>query len=138
MKEQAFEQQLYTIRDRVQGVLRRFFESHIRETKKIDPLLEQTAGFVRDQTLNGGKRVRAALVIQGYLSSKKQSPEELYRIGAAMELVHSFLLIHDDIIDQDGLRRGKPSMHTRFQTALRGRIPGKDLNHASNSLALLA
>lgn len=67
----------------------------------------------------GGKRLRPALVM---LSARAISPQKLsgkelnllLLLGAAIELIHTASLIHDDIIDDSPLRRGKPTIHMRW------------------------
>jgi geranylgeranyl diphosphate synthase type I len=59
----------------------------------------------------GGKKIRPSLVL---LSSEAVggSLEGALKTAAAVELIHTFSLIHDDIMDQDEMRRGMPSVHT--------------------------
>ncbi|MFW9929377.1 MAG: polyprenyl synthetase family protein, partial [Candidatus Thorarchaeota archaeon] len=68
-------------------------------------------------TLRGGKRLRASLVEIGYLLFQRSNeiPDSIgkiiLQIGGAMELLQSFFLIHDDIIDNSALRRGLETLH---------------------------
>jgi len=69
-------------------------------------------------TLNGGKRVRAMLVYAtGYLLDLPKTT--LDDIASSIELIHAYSLIHDDLpsMDDDDLRRGKPSCHKAFDEA---------------------
>ena len=59
----------------------------------------------------GGKKLRPALVILSTESVGGRSQDAL-KTAASMELIHTFSLIHDDIMDKDEMRRGKPSVHT--------------------------
>lgn len=63
----------------------------------------------------GGKRLRPALVLEGYRLFKDDY-EKAVPFACAMEMVHTFSLIHDDLpaIDNDDLRRGKPTNHKVF------------------------
>ena len=63
----------------------------------------------------GGKRLRPALVLEGYRIFKDDY-EKATRFACAMEMVHTFSLIHDDLpaIDNDDFRRGKPTNHKVF------------------------
>ncbi len=73
---------------------------------------------MRYSTLGGGKRVRAMLVFAaGELTG---APAERLRIpAAAVEMIHAYSLIHDDLpcMDDDVLRRGKPTCHVEFDEA---------------------
>ena len=60
----------------------------------------------------GGKRIRPAFVLLAGKIYKKEASEYLISLAAAVELVHMSTLIHDDIIDQSDIRRGKPSMRS--------------------------
>ena len=69
--------------------------------------------------VNGGKRVRPFLVIE--LSKILKIKKSNYmRLALAIELVHAYSLIHDDLpgMDNDDLRRGKPTTHKKFGEAV--------------------
>ncbi len=73
---------------------------------------------MRYSTLNGGKRIRAMLVYAtGHLLEIQ--PSLLDSIASSIELIHAYSLIHDDLpaMDDDDLRRGKPSCHKAFDEA---------------------
>jgi geranylgeranyl diphosphate synthase type I len=59
----------------------------------------------------GGKRLRPAMLLLA-AEAAGGDPEKLAAAGVAVELVHNFTLIHDDIMDNADLRRGKPSVHS--------------------------
>ena len=64
---------------------------------------------------SGGKRFRSAIVVNtGKIYNIDY--KKLIIIGAAIECIHSYSLIHDDLpaMDDDDLRRGKPSLHKKF------------------------
>ncbi|MCL6415054.1 (2E,6E)-farnesyl diphosphate synthase [Aestuariirhabdus sp. Z084] len=67
---------------------------------------------------NGGKRVRPMLVLAS-TEALGGSPELAVEAAAAVELVHAYSLIHDDLpaMDDDDLRRGKPTCHIAFDEA---------------------
>ncbi len=72
----------------------------------------------RYSTLSGGKRLRPFLVMQSaQLFGVK--PEYSRRVGAAVEMLHSYSLVHDDLpcMDDDDLRRGRPTTHKAFDEA---------------------
>ncbi len=69
-------------------------------------------------TINGGKRIRPFLIIE--LSKLLKIKKSHYmRLALAAELVHAYSLIHDDLpgMDNDDLRRGKPTTHKKFGEA---------------------
>ncbi len=69
-------------------------------------------------TLGGGKRIRPLLTLAaGELFSAQE--DALYRLAAAIEMIHVYSLVHDDMpaMDNDVLRRGKPTVHIQFDEA---------------------
>lgn len=74
---------------------------------------------MRYTVFGGGKRLRPALVYAGgQLAGAK--PKELDPAAAAVELVHAYSLVHDDlpVMDDDDLRHGQPTVHVRFGEAM--------------------
>ena len=73
---------------------------------------------VRYSTLGGGKRIRPFLVVSGAALFSVDERCAL-RAGAAIEMIHCYSLIHDDLpaMDDDDLRRGQPSCHIAFDEA---------------------
>jgi farnesyl diphosphate synthase len=73
---------------------------------------------MRYATLEGGKRVRPLLAFAaGEVADA--APERLEIAGAAVELIHAYSLVHDDLpcMDNDTLRRGKPTVHVEYDEA---------------------
>ena len=73
---------------------------------------------MRYATLGGGKRMRAFLVMQtaALFAVDRRCAA---RVAAAIEMMHAYSLVHDDLpaMDDDDLRRGKPSTHKAFDEA---------------------
>lgn len=74
---------------------------------------------MRYSTLSGGKRLRPVLVIAG-AEAVGGTAEMVLPTACAVELIHTFSLIHDDLpaIDNDTLRRGRPTCHVQFGEAV--------------------
>lgn len=73
---------------------------------------------MRYATLGGGKRMRPFLVLQS-ASLFSVSPSSALRAAASVEMVHCYSLVHDDLpaMDDDDLRRGRPTLHKQFDEA---------------------
>lgn len=73
---------------------------------------------MRYAVLDGGKRLRPLLVLAA-AQSVQGLPEAALRAGCAVELIHAYSLVHDDMpcMDNDVLRRGKPTVHIQFGEA---------------------
>jgi geranylgeranyl diphosphate synthase type II len=70
---------------------------------------------MRYSLLAGGKRIRPVLAL-ATASAIGRDPDEVLPLAAALELIHTYSLIHDDLpaMDDDALRRGRPTNHVRF------------------------
>lgn len=113
------------------------FQTWLRHrVRRVEETLEQTLPTaqlvpgrlheaMRYATLGGGKRVRAALVYaagEASLQSAAAAPAQqiaLDHAAAAVELIHAYSLVHDDLpcMDDDTLRRGRPTVHVQFDEA---------------------
>ncbi len=73
---------------------------------------------MRYATLEGGKRVRPLLAFAAG-EVTRAAPERLEVVAAAVELIHAYSLVHDDLpcMDNDVLRRGKPTVHVEYNEA---------------------
>ena len=93
------------LRTRVEGYL---------ETLRF-PAVEGLEEAMRYSLLAGGKRIRPVLTL-ATASDTGHDPERMLPLAAAIELIHTYSLIHDDLpaMDDDDLRRGKPTNHKRF------------------------
>ncbi len=67
----------------------------------------------------GGKRLRPILALAAYEAVGGKNFKEVLRIGCAIEMIHTYSLIHDDLpaMDNDDMRRGKPTSHIKFGEA---------------------
>ena len=91
----------------------------------LDELLPRADGpesrlteAMRYACLGGGKRMRAFLVLEGSRLFNVDRTQAL-RVAAAVEMLHAYSLVHDDLpsMDDDDLRRGKPTTHRAFDEA---------------------
>ncbi len=72
--------------------------------------------------LGGGKRLRPAFAYWGWRAVATQDPDpDVLLLFSALELLHAFALIHDDVIDESSTRRGKPTAHKHFAALHRER-----------------
>ena len=96
--------------------LRESIEDYLRGLRFSDEAA--TAGLdeaMRYSLLAGGKRIRPVLALATARATGR-SAEELLPLAAAIELIHTYSLIHDDLpaMDDDDLRRGRPTCHKKF------------------------
>jgi len=89
-----------------------------RQLPAADSIPARLHDAMRYATLGGGKRVRPLLAFAaGELTGAE--PEKLEVVACAVELIHAYSLVHDDLpcMDDDVLRRGRPTCHVEFDEA---------------------
>jgi geranylgeranyl diphosphate synthase type II len=96
------------INSRIEGIFER--------QKDFHPALKEAMKYMLS---GGGKRVRPAVVIWSCELTSGRSNEQALNAGAALEMVHTYSLIHDDLpaMDNDDMRRGRASCHKAFDEA---------------------
>ncbi|HEY8040738.1 MAG TPA: polyprenyl synthetase family protein [Polyangiaceae bacterium] len=117
--EQAFEQFVARVRAQVDARLSRWLDVRLTEGRARGSDVEAVAGAVRELALRGGKRMRAVLLAAAYEAcGGKGGAQAVVAAGVALELLQAYLLVHDDWMDGDEVRRGGPSvpamMRARF------------------------
>jgi geranylgeranyl diphosphate synthase type II len=65
----------------------------------------------------GGKRIRPVLSMIA-CGAAGGNPEDMAKIGAAVEILHNFTLVHDDIMDESPIRRGRETIHNKWNNAV--------------------
>ena len=125
----GFPEYLVALRPEVERTLERLLPA-----ESVDPVRLHAA--MRYCVFAGGKRVRPGLVVlAGEVYGAPR--ESLLPAAAAMEMIHTFSLVHDDLpaLDNDDLRRGRPTAHREFGEALAILAGDALLNHALTCLA---
>ena len=120
-----------------------------QKTKEIDEMItrflpnEEGLAATVIQAMNysinvGGKRIRPMLMMESYrMFANDNGDEVLHRFMAAIEMIHTYSLCHDDLpaMDNDDMRRGMPSTHAKFGEAM-GILAGDALlNYAFETAA---
>lgn len=124
------------IRSDVDDVLRRFFKSKQDEAEKLSPHANELVHEVRDLTMRGGKRLRPIVTAAAYRAvSGNLDTRPTLEVGASLELLQSYLLIHDDWMDEDDERRGGPAVHYAFAKRHQNRHLGESLGVLAGDLA---
>ncbi|ARZ71730.1 geranylgeranyl diphosphate synthase [Streptomyces albireticuli] len=115
------------VRGQVTVVLDGFLERKANAAAKLGMPAEVTE-CLRDFLAAGGKRLRPLLCVSGWQAAGGHGiPEGLIRTAASLEMFHAFCLIHDDIMDHSGSRRGAPTVHHRLA---RHHAPGRTVTAA--------
>lgn len=123
---------LLDVKQRVDRRLAQFFEQKRVRARALSGPSEELVDALYDFTMRGGKRTRPAVLIAGYQAvSRAGDIDSLLDACAGLELLQSYLLVHDDWMDQDDERRGGITLHKLF-----GERTGD--RHLGASLAVLA
>lgn len=98
------------------------------------PLLEE----IRRVVGAGGKRLRPVFCYWGHVAAGGYARPEIVRAAAALELLHTFAIVHDDVMDGSAVRRGMPSSHRAFADAALASRERGDPESFGRSAAILA
>ncbi|WP_240812557.1 polyprenyl synthetase family protein [Streptomyces sp. DASNCL29] len=104
---------LMSLLPRVEERLRTFLSGEYERWHGLDPRSSVPVDAIADLVGAGGKRMRPAFCLSGYLAAGGD-PEDgrVIPVAAALELLHACALIHDDVMDESAVRRGSPTVHT--------------------------
>lgn len=130
------------VRRAIEGRLTGLFESRRGEVERYGADVRVLLEAVRELTMRGGKRLRPAMLVAAYRASGGAPGEEdaAVGLGVALELLQTYLLIHDDWMDGDAVRRGGPSVHVmlgaHFGSQAKGNASAVLAGDYANALAL--
>ena len=130
---------LASLKKQIDSELEMFFKSKTKQVK-VDNKPEELVEIIENLkkfTLSSGKRIRPILFYFGYIIGGGKNIYEVLKTSIAIEIIHSYLLIHDDIIDQDNLRHGNLSMHYRYEKKLISEFEDKNSKHFGISMAII-
>ncbi|MDQ4142124.1 MAG: polyprenyl synthetase family protein, partial [Actinomycetota bacterium] len=106
----SFTPLLEELRRTVDAELSAFLENITEELEQSKPLLGEISMLLEA----GGKRLRPAFCYWGSRAAGADHSDQLVRVAASLELLHTFALVHDDIMDSSDERRGIPTAHVRL------------------------
>jgi geranylgeranyl diphosphate synthase type I len=123
----------------VERTLADFLTHQITQLDAVDPALGRFARTTGDLVLSGGKRLRPTFAYWGWrgVTGPGEPLEPILPALAALELMHTFALVHDDVMDDSATRRGGPTAHRIFAAQHRqaGRLG--DPAHFGSTSAIL-
>lgn len=128
---------LLDYKGKVDERLKIFFE----QIQFDQPLYQSLLGELKDFILIAGKRLRPALFYLGYKLYSDSNLDEIEQHSIFLEFTQAYLLIHDDIMDEDEMRRGRITVHKKYGEKFDERtgssiaiIIGNIANHLANKL----
>ena len=106
---------LAAVGDRAEARIRTLLDAERARWSPVDPALTDALDALRDLVAAGGKRLRPAFCHWAYVGAGGDPDDDVaIDAGAALELLHTFALVHDDIMDGSERRRGRASIHRAF------------------------
>lgn len=110
---------LTVVAEPLAGLLHDFLSRKAAQLASIDPALAEVTDEIVGLVAAGGKRLRPAFVHWGHRATGTDTDPEVLRPAAAVELLHTFALLHDDVMDRSDDRRGRPAAHAALGEAHR-------------------
>jgi geranylgeranyl pyrophosphate synthase len=139
MDRQSFKQQLAAYKQAIDTDIATYAD-HVRRTtaSQYGPHAAAATGAYLNLLSRGGKRIRGALVMAGYEMCGGTDRTMIVRAATALEMIHAYILIIDDIQDRSTMRRGYPTVHEQLASYHKKQQLRGDAHHTGVSLALNA
>ncbi len=128
--------------EKAESEFKKYFKEKVSTAVQITEDEEQEIHIPRQMMgvyqdfCNGGKKVRGSLIHLGYLCTAGEEVEEIVKASIAMEIIHAGLLMHDDIMDKDEVRRGSKTIHLCYRDFHRKYLEKGDDDHYGISMAI--
>ena len=135
--EGSFRELLGAFRNELDGELRSWLARRQETLTAEAPASRELVSRLDQYVERGGKRLRPALLYYSYRACGGVDRDLVLPASLAVELLHTYLLIHDDIMDRAPTRRGAPTAHLVFRDDHRERGWRGDAEHHGESTALL-
>lgn len=132
-----FGELLVSFRDRLETDLMAWVEAKRLATRAELGEADELTGVLSEFLARDGKRLRPALVYYSYTACGGDSEPVVMPVAMAVELLHTYLLVHDDIMDHAKTRRGAPAVHVLFSDLHRDRGWHGDSSHFGTSVGIL-
>lgn len=115
----------------------KIIDTEIDLSESISPYVTDMLEYA-SSIASGGKRIRGAFVYYSYLMHGGKNLKEILKVAAAIEISHSYLLIHDDIMDSSPLRRGMKTIHKIYEEIHRENYSKNGSKHFGEGVGITA
>ena len=132
-----FQQSLGGLKVAIDKELKHHFDIAISDARKQDKLIAEALEHAKAIALAGGKRIRGALLFWSYFGVGGKEKRKILKVAAAIELIHLFLLVHDDIIDRGNLRHNKETLHKMLERKYKKSLSADEAQHFGESIAII-
>jgi geranylgeranyl diphosphate synthase type I len=123
-------------RSGIEKELSRFLEGKRTGLQQVNSWGDDILSRMKNFSVKG-KLLRGSLIVLSYLMFRSGPAEHLSALAAAAEIIHSSLLIHDDIMDRDEMRRGEPSIYHGYSRLARS-LELDEAEHFGQSFGICA
>ncbi|MFW5902642.1 MAG: polyprenyl synthetase family protein [archaeon] len=96
-------------------LLEKEFKIYTKRAKEIHPEASRMVEYLRRFSMRGGKRIRPGLIVAGYKAVDGNNHGKITKAAISIEAFQTYVLIHDDVEDEDDERRGGPTMHKMYE-----------------------
>ncbi len=135
--EQGFRRLLADFRGQLELDLQLWLSDKERLATAEAQAAHELTGVLSRFVERDGKRIRPALLYYTYQACRGQSEDKAMAMAMAVELLHTYLLIHDDIMDRADTRRGEPAVHVLYADLHNSRSWSGNSGHFGESVAIL-
>lgn len=133
----TFKHKLGQLKKAIDKQLEKNLNLAILDAQQKDLLLAEALGQMKKIALSGGKRIRGALLCQAYFGFGGKDRNKIIKAAAAIELVHLYLLVHDDIIDRGDVRHGELTLNAWFTKKYEKKLGKEQASHLAISMAII-
>ena len=135
--QNSFRTLLTDFRAKLETQLQEWLTAKESEAAAESAASRELTGVLTRFVARDGKRIRPALLYYTYRACGGQSDHKVMPMAKAVELLHTYLLIHDDIMDHADVRRGEPAAHVIYTDLHRHRGWQGNPEHFGESVAIL-
>ncbi len=128
-------QALEDLAPKIDKVILDVLDKEIDFSHNVSPLVSEILEYT-SALAEGGKRLRGSFMYYSYLMFGGKDIDEILKTSAFIELVHAYLLVHDDIMDNAELRRGTPTVHKIYKDIHSTTYNKGDSKHFGEGIAL--
>jgi len=126
------------LRQALDGAIAAFLSDQRARMAGLAPASARLVDLVELAVASGGKRLRPMLCYSAYRAAGGAHGPEILNASGSLELLHTFAILHDDVMDQATLRRGRPALHRRLADERRAGGRAEDADVFGVSVAVLA
>jgi geranylgeranyl diphosphate synthase, type I len=132
-----FKSSLAEFKEKIDKEIESFLDAKISNISQQDKWVAEGMKYIKDLMLFGGKRIRPALMYWGYKAVGGKDEKKILKACVGVELVHIFLLIHDDIIDRSDRRHGMETVNIWGERKGRKMFETGDIRRFGYSMATI-